>query len=259
MSNESTVIGKSQCPHCAASGRDRSADNLAEYSDGHAFCFGCSYYRPADKRKQSLAQLNNIVKASNDEEKVITLPTDRKINFPYQAGNWLSSYGITMEETLYNDITWSPSLQGIVFPFYLADHKGNVKVQGYQVRNFVAGRPKYLTVGPKDDVFWWHGLHHTPEHGIILTEDCVSALKVGRYACTIPLLGSSLPRRKQIDLKQTSNKLFFWLDSDKVGEAYKYAELCAHQGYQTSVIVTPEDPKWYYDDEIKEILSGAGY
>ena len=260
-SEESTVVRKSQCPRCSAQGRDRSGDNLAEYSDGHFYCYSCHFYKPPNANTRNILSLRKAFEsvAENQAAKRLTLPSDRSIHFPLVPGSWLSGYDITKDECLIHDITWSESLQGIVFPFYTTDEKKQVWVQGYQVRNFVKGRPKYTTMGPKDDIYWWQGRQHAAKRGIILVEDCVSALKLGRQACALPLLGSSLPRRKQIDLYKTSDKLFFWLDEDMAATSYKYAEQCAAQGYETQVIVTPEDPKWYDDSDITEILTGAGY
>lgn len=39
--SESQFVGKEPCPACG------SRDNLARYSDGHAYCFGCEHYEPA--------------------------------------------------------------------------------------------------------------------------------------------------------------------------------------------------------------------
>jgi twinkle protein len=39
--DESEFVQKEPCPECG------SKDNLARYSDGHAYCFGCEYYEPA--------------------------------------------------------------------------------------------------------------------------------------------------------------------------------------------------------------------
>ena len=243
--SESTVVSKSQCPQCAERGRDRSEDNLATYSDGHVYCYRCKYYRNGDKRQQTVLSLKQaMLNAQAQKQRIVKLPDDLTNTFPYQAGNWLASYGIEKEECLRDGIGWSDSLEGIVFPFYTVDKNKNVCVQGYQVRNFHKERPKYVTQGPRDDIFWYHGLEHAKKRGIILVEDCVSAMKVGRYACTLPLLGSNLARRKQVDLYKSSDKLFFWLDNDVANDAYKYAASCAAQGYETQVIVTPEDPKW---------------
>lgn len=45
MSEESVLVAKEPCPACG------SRDNLARYSDGHAYCFGqcCDYYEPPDE------------------------------------------------------------------------------------------------------------------------------------------------------------------------------------------------------------------
>ncbi len=42
MTDDSSFIRKEPCPACG------SRDNLARYTDGHAYCFGCEYYEPAD-------------------------------------------------------------------------------------------------------------------------------------------------------------------------------------------------------------------
>jgi len=41
-SSESDFVAHEPCPECG------SEDNLARYSDGHGFCFGCNYYAHAD-------------------------------------------------------------------------------------------------------------------------------------------------------------------------------------------------------------------
>lgn len=46
MDDDSSFIGKEPCPECG------SRDNLARYSDGHAYCFGCHHYEPADGETQ---------------------------------------------------------------------------------------------------------------------------------------------------------------------------------------------------------------
>lgn len=49
MAEESSLIGKEPCPACG------SKDNLARYSDGHAYCFtpGCEHYEPGEGQEQS--------------------------------------------------------------------------------------------------------------------------------------------------------------------------------------------------------------
>ena len=42
MTDDSTLIAHEPCPKCG------SRDNLARYSDGHGYCFGCSHYEHGD-------------------------------------------------------------------------------------------------------------------------------------------------------------------------------------------------------------------
>lgn len=48
--HDSTVVSRERCPKCAALGFDEHGDNLAVFSDGHAYCFrgDCNYYRRSD-------------------------------------------------------------------------------------------------------------------------------------------------------------------------------------------------------------------
>ena len=51
MADDSTFLFKEPCPACG------SRDNLARYSDGHAFCFGCEHYEPGDGDEVVVAAL----------------------------------------------------------------------------------------------------------------------------------------------------------------------------------------------------------
>ena len=42
----STCISHEPCPECG------SRDNLARYSDGHGYCFGCGYYEKAESMEE---------------------------------------------------------------------------------------------------------------------------------------------------------------------------------------------------------------
>lgn len=53
MTDDSQFIRKESCPECG------SRDNLARYTDGHAYCFGCEYYEHGEgevtQRKRTVA------------------------------------------------------------------------------------------------------------------------------------------------------------------------------------------------------------
>lgn len=250
IDNGSYPVGFEPCPTCRAKGADRSGDNFIKYSDGHYWCFSCSKGQWPNGREFK-PQVEREVKR-------IALPDDCIDNIPWEPATWLSSYDITREEVKRNFITWSPSRQLLIFPFY-----GNATddLMGWQGRYF-GYNPKhsrYHTEGQVDDIFWYQNLPAAEKHGIIVVEDCVSAIKVGRYATACPLLGSTLSIKKRTHFKFVSDKLTFWLDYDKADAAYRYAQQCQILGYKTRVVVTHQDPKEIFDDDMEEILSGVEY
>ena len=79
---QSNFVRHEPCPNC------NSRDNLARYSDGHAYCFGCEYREPAvgetnefknekinieikDHRKLGLSDLVELVKKYDMEQKTL--------------------------------------------------------------------------------------------------------------------------------------------------------------------------------------------
>ena len=73
---ESEFLQHESCPACG------SKDNLARYTDGHAYCFGCSYYEKGEN-DMSVTELNT------NEPKSLTLD-----NLEYRP---LKSRGITLD------------------------------------------------------------------------------------------------------------------------------------------------------------------
>lgn len=49
--SESKCTGRGPCPRCKERGGDWQDDNLALYSDGHAYCFACGYYQAPNGEK----------------------------------------------------------------------------------------------------------------------------------------------------------------------------------------------------------------
>ena len=186
----------------------------------------------------------------------VTLPRDATSIIDGVALRWLSDYDITREEVVSNKLLWSDYRQMLIFPFYSPNSGSLIAWQG---RCFKDGYARYQTMGSKEEVFWVQGLTHAHSHGIILVEDCVSAIKVGRQAACMPLLGCGLGSERRTKLRAFTGKLTFWLDYDKAKEAYEYAQQQRILGYRCQVIVTQDDPKVYTDPEIKEILQGVSY
>lgn len=239
--------GKGPCPNCRKKGADKSGDNLIKYSDGHSFCFACKYFERGER---------SFVPPSHDVEQQIRLPHDCQPDLPYEPANWLAKYEITRSEVQNNHIMWSPSRKMLVFPFYGED-EGDLL--GWQGRYFDGSGRKYYTSGTVDSIFAYQNLTAASESGIIIVEDVVSSIKVGRYGCSIPLFGSRIPMTKRAHLRIVSEKLTIWLDYDKRVDAYAYADMMQMLGYKTLVIITKQDPKEIDDDELENIVKGIEY
>lgn len=55
MTPESDFVGREPCPSCG------SRDNLARYSDGHGYCFGCHHYEPGEGEPPQQIERKNTV------------------------------------------------------------------------------------------------------------------------------------------------------------------------------------------------------
>lgn len=225
------------CPRCG------SRDNLARYEDGSAHCFGgCGYWEP---------RTGVVIHKVKDESDECPLQLDDDLcsDFPGHVVEWLAQYDISIPEALRHGWKYGPKRDQLVF--IIRDGTGAVSL--YQARNFRPGSKKYFTQGSVADVL---PIFHPPIHSreLVLVEDIVSAAKISRQIASMPLLGSSIQLGKLRRLRVLYDKLYVWLDPDKLNEARAIAEQAKWLGFETWVIYTPEDPKVYSDGEITDAL-----
>jgi hypothetical protein len=162
---------------------------------------------------------------------------------------WLRKYGITDEEIKRWNIGWSLERVLLMFPVMSTTNS----IIMWQGRNFGEGT-KYVTYGPKESTLHLVG---KPQRGIIVvTEDVVSAIKVGREYQAAPLWGSSMSLGLIKKIADQFEVLGIWLDSDKVTEAVKIA-LRASQYIPTFVVDSGLDPKAYSNNFIHDFVENA--
>lgn len=232
------------CPECRKQGRDRSGNNLGVWED-HKYCFACGYHE-----YDNSLNLNRI-KDNKKSQDVYTLnlPADCSFSLPEKALIWLEKYGLSDDEM--GTFQWSEKFQRLIYPVY--DVYGNLLL--YQGRGFHEGgekHPKYYTVGDTSKVFHCLGAY---EPRIILVEDVVSAIKIGRQAHSMPLWGSQIGSERIRMLSGQFFKLWIWLDKDKAEYSLKSRLMASPYFDETRCIITDKDPKDYSDMEIKEILN----
>ena len=231
-----SFIGNGACPKCQERGNDRRANNLAEYSSNF-YCWSCGYY----KDKNSLARFKpiNNVRVCNG----ITL--QKSLDVAHLK--WLLGYNLTLEECKQFHSSHERVVNG-----------QNVRcnllvlacVNDYWIgRNFSEG-VKYVSSGNKP--FLKYG--NNPDV-LVFVEDVVSAVKVGRVATAVPMLGASILHQWWDNVKEYK-RVVIWGDRDKAKEnviaSRKASEIL---GRKVEVVITDKDPKCYNDKEIKEILT----
>lgn len=246
------VVDRIPCPKCRAGGGDKTGDNKWVYGDGHTHCYACGQHEHAP----ILRQIEKFIRG----EALVIAPKD--LNFPEDymplAGAlwakegyaWIKGYGITYDEIVKHKIGWSAKRNMLIFPVF--NESGHLLM--WQGRNFGEGT-KYVTMGPKADVMHIVG---NPAHGpfVIVVEDFISAVKVGRCFHAMPLWGSTMTLGTLKKLSERYGEVGMWLDDNKTRDAVQLA-LRGSQYCPTFVISTPSDPKVYSDMMIRAHVADA--
>lgn len=249
------VVGREPCPRCRAGGSDRAGDNLIVYLDGHKHCYACGRHEHSEITLDTLKHLveREHSKESDESKDELNFPKDyMPINstlYGKEGFHWIRSYTITPEECTKFNIGWSQERLMLIFPVYDKDGK----LLMWQGRNFNYG-PKYLTFGMKSDILYLVGKEKCGT--LVVTEDLVSAIKVGRTYQTAPLWGSEMSLELIQKAASHFDDLVIWLDRDKTHQAVKIA-LRASQYIPASVVDTALDPKDYSTDIMPEFITRA--
>lgn len=248
-------VGHEACPNCG------SRNNVGVWSDGQKFCFShCGYFvaghnglNVADIR----AQLGNQIK---DSDETLRLPFDYTTILRDDAAAWLDKYGITGAERFKYKIGWSELYESLILPAF--DVYGNLLV--VQRRYFGTGKwPKYHTKGRPESVIWTARPSGggagsdpaTPYDGtIVIVEDYISAIKIGRQFEAMPVWGSFLSNPQMNRLADRWSEIVIWLDYNKTGEALGIRTRATCFFKAAWVVSTEKDPKDYNDAEIRQYL-----
>lgn len=235
-----TFIANSQCPKCAERGDDRSKNNLAEYSDNF-YCWKCGYTKQKRTIESYLKRLEPSKPRSlwNGITKLRTLPTDAK--------KWLLGYQLTDEEMKQFIYATEREYKGQNIPCELLLL---LITDSYWLgRNFGDG-VKYLSSGVKPCK-----KYGTNPDILVFVEDVISAVKVGRVATAIPMLGSSvLP--SWWDEAIGYKRVIIWGDRDKAVDNTKQARRASEiLGKTVENIITSKDPKEYNNNDIINYLN----
>jgi len=227
----SNLVGFSACPRCRKRGNDRTGNNLAEYTDNY-YCFACGFNKP----KRSISRLYDAF-STKVATNITQLQTVSQL--PKIAIDWLSKYQITPDEM--RQFQWCEDKKLLVL-YQSADY--------WQGRNFGSPPvPKYLSEGVKPFI-----KYGTDEDTLVLVEDILSAIKVGRVYSASPMLGT-MPLKPHLSHLRPYKSVFLWCDKDaaikSVRNAAKLSEMI---GKPVKPVITDKDPKSFSVNDIKSII-----
>lgn len=227
-----------------------------------AYCHRCSdsgfEFHPQESLQQRLTRLAKTkeIEQQMQQSPALPGPYNREPNtWPLEARVWLYKAGLSNDEVVRLGAYWNDKAQRVIVPVM-----GKTKQPVFwQARNpFNDGRPKYLSPHVARQ-------HIVAEYGqgdcLVLTEDLLSAYKVGRVTLAWALLGTKIPEPILARIAQLGKPVFVWLDPDwlapnRPGQvaAAKIMKVLRSVGVQCTNIVSRADPKLLSTQEIRDAL-----
>lgn len=247
------------CPACRERGADRKGNNLGRYFSGSAYCFACGY--------SESSRLSPYVQRAERRTEVqgVRVPEDCSTSYGQSAIEWVSKYGISVEELIKRDVLWSDKWQQLIFTFY--DESRNLLI--WQGRNFIpelAKKRKYYSQGDINNVLPIYtsnlrvgdapGNDSSKKlHRLIIVEDCISAIKIARWCDCMPVLGSTLSLSKITRLRPFYDVLEVFLDGNMFHKAQTAASNAKMLGFEARAIYHDLDPKEIEEDELRVLTN----
>lgn len=250
------------CPFC---GREISAKGFIVQRTERGwllYCHKCKDCVHIDKSGLPLSKVKELLKLrqqvapseQNILRKVVTLPADFTSDIPEPGLFWLEQYGVTPQERQRFCIGYSESLNRVILPVFEGD-----ELVYWQGRRLSADKvePKYINVraSSRDGIYF--KIRTANSDLTVIVEDILSAIAVARAGySTLALLGSYANHSLRNHL--TTERVKFWLDTDKRKESIKFSKTLRANGFTcSSVLLHTKDPKEYSTEEIKSTLEGG--
>jgi len=239
---------------------DSSSMVVERKRDGvYAKCFRCGCF--GSNREGRVRGFFDAKKAESDvdvKHGAITMPYDSQGDtreWPSKARVWIRRARVTDDEVKRYGISYSARLGRIVLPVY---DDGNMV--GYQARKIHESDvgPKYYTrtSEPERMVFTVDNSNHPDT--IVLCEDVLSAIRVGRFVSAGAILGTSTSNYSLSLLTQDKKHAIIYLDYDNrvvINTSIKLKNKLELLLSKVDLIRTTKDPKTLSDTELESVLN----
>jgi hypothetical protein len=189
-------------------------------------------------------------------QRKVELPKDFTTEIPADGLVWLYRYGLTRTEIKHFKLGYSPSWHRVILPVYDKD-AALIYWQGRYLGDYRKDKTtKYINQwnASRERIYFFNEAHSI-EKGIVLVEDILSAIKVGRVVNSVALLFATIPRLLISNLVgQGYLKIWLWLDSDKAEYTARALIRLRNFNYPVRRVYSPKDPKCYTESSIKTFL-----
>lgn len=223
------------CPNCP------SSDAYWVYPDGHGYCFSCKTptFPTTRENVERKIQAKTLATDSSTSPTTVIDPSFWTLKLPPVALAWLSKYGITANEIKENDIYWNTADSGLVFVIDWISNPDGKAPSVTSTRYFISSQ-KYRTRGKKQDSKKIWGLRN---ERLILCEDVLSAIKIGRTSSAKALLGTSPNWSFLQSISPKYDRIDVWLDPDKRMDSIYISNTLKQFGIKSEPIFSKNDPK----------------
>ena len=253
---EALAVGKrARVDHSCGDGRTLIVSR--DQKGVSAFCFRCHKkgYIPAERSlAERIAALSEANEYDGAAQESLELPGPGKLDpedWPDKPRVWLYQSGFSDTEIRRHGWYWNPRLERVILPV-----KDDGKTIYWQGRGFDPARPKAINPAVNRD-----GLVAKYGSGdwIALTEDILSAAKVGSVGEAWALLGTVLSSSTAMALAETRRPVLLMLDDDAAGKrgAATASKTLSLLGVWHKQVYFGKDPKGVSRDEIKRRVDAA--
>lgn len=182
-------------------------------------------------------------------------------DWPLHARVWLYKAGLSDADIVERGVYYHAYMDRVVLPVL---NEADDTVVYWQARGFDEHTPKYINPRVDRGRIVYYGGSKVQQGGtVVLTEDILSAIKVGKVAPAWSLLGTDLKDEVLAQLLTRDLSVIVWLDNDSgpVNPGQDAARAIIHRlkvfGIPYANIVSRADPKLLRLGEIEEHLANA--
>lgn len=222
-----------------------------------AYCFRCGESGFIKDERTLAERIAALAKAKAADAEVIKpelpMPRERDVQqWPKDARVWLYKAGLSNDAIERLGFYWHPVTQRVVMPVF-----EDGELVYWQARSLNPHVPKYINPTVERGTV-------APRFGrggpcIVLTEDILSAVKVGLVNEAWSIMGTSLPDKIALRLVQAARPVLVMLDPDEAGKkgTAKIVRQLRLLGLPVGSYFGRADPKLLSQEEIQCALSSS--